>query len=434
MHCKGAERPGGTPDEASPGIPTAVPLAGDALLQRFAELDSFLCAHQQLWRPRPFVHLQLPWEAECQELSAWLRQRSLAEAEADHHHPERLHQAPEPFASLARHSARLSEVGPLSTSPASNRPARQHSGIPGRKLQQIDAFASALSFNGRTGHWLDWCAGKGHLGHWLSHGGAPLTCLERDPQLVLTGRALSSRLGRNAEHRQMDVMQDDPAFNLQPTHTPVALHACGDLHVRLLQQASAAGCRQLAVAPCCFNRIAAPHYQPLSSAGTASTLVLSRDDLALPLSETVTGGARVRRQRDQSMAWRLAFDLLQRQIRGTDDYLPTPSLPAAWLDKPFAGYCLDLGEMKGLSIDGRHDWAALEAAGWQRLAAVRNLELLRNLFRRPLEIWLALDKSLYLQEQGYRTRLGTFCQHHLTPRNLLIIAEQPPVDNSVENL
>ena len=116
---------------------------------------------------------------------------------------------------------------------------------------------------------------------------------------------------------------------LTAEHSPVALHACGDLHVRLLRLASAAGCAQLAVAPCCYNRIAAEHYQALSAPAQASTLQLSLDDLRLPLAETVTAGQRMRRQRDLSMARRLAFDLLQRQQRGVDDYLPTPSLPTS---------------------------------------------------------------------------------------------------------
>ena len=81
---------------------------------------------------------------------------------------------------------------------------------------------------------------------------------------------------------------------------------------------------------------------PLSEAGRATALQLSRDDLGLPLSETVTAGAREQRNRDQSMAWRLGFDLLQRRLRQQDDYLPTPSLPSAWLKKGFADYCRDL--------------------------------------------------------------------------------------------
>ena len=55
---------------------------------------------------------------------------------------------------------------------------------------------------------------------------------------------------------------------------------------------------------------------------------------------------------------------------------------------------------------------------------MRNLERLRNLFRRPLELWLVLDRALFLEEQGYSVRLGTFCDYPLTPRNLLLLAER----------
>ena len=125
------------------------------------------------------------------------------------------------------------------------------------------------------------------------------------------------------------------------------------------------------------------------------------------------------------MARRLAFDLLQRQLRGSDDYLPTPSLPPRWLDKSFADYCKDLAGLKNLPPPTEQDWDQLEQNGWLRLAQVRNLELLRNLFRRPLELWLLLDRALFLQEQGFRVRLGSFCSYQQSPRNLLLLAERP---------
>jgi len=398
-------------------------LQGPALLNRFQALDAFLLEHQGLWRPRPFQHLQLPWEARYPELAQWLRQRSLADAETAHNHPEQL-DAPAPFAQLAAQSRSLAELAEL---PANDLPAmraRLNVDVPGRKWQQIEAFAAHLQFDQAPAHWLDWCSGKGHLGRRLLQPGQCLTCLEYDPALVASGEQLSRHHGLAASHVQQDVLADTVAAQLAAGHSPVALHACGDLHVRLMQLASQAGCRQLAIAPCCYNRTSASQYQGLSTAGQASVLQLSLDDLGLPMSETVTAGARVRRQRDQSMAWRLGFDLLQRQLRGVDDYLPTPSLPSHWLDKPFTEYCRDLAALKKLPTIGVQDWPALEAAGWQRLAQVRNLELLRGLFRRPLELWLVLDRALFLQQQGYQVRLGTFCPAHLTPRNLLLLAQR----------
>lgn len=386
---------------------------------RFQALDAFLIEHQGLWRPRPFTQLQLPWETEHPELSQWLRRRSLADAEASHNHPHDL-PAPAPFPQLAAQALRLSAVDKLPAHSLDPARHRLNVDVPGRKWQQIEAFGAALTFAQTPAHWLDWCAGKGHLGRRLLQPGQRLTCLEYDPALIASGQALSDHHGLPAAHCLQDVMAD---VAIDPEHTPVALHACGDLHVRLLQLASAAGCKQLALAPCCYNRINAERYQALSGAGRASLLTLSIDDLGLPLSETVTAGNRVRQQRDTSMARRLGFDRLQRQLRGCDDYLPTPSLPASWLDKSFADYCRELANLKNLST-GEQDCPALETHGWQRLAEVRNLELVRGLFRRPLEMWLVLDRALFLSEKGYNVEVGTFCEPTLTPRNLMVLAQR----------
>ncbi|MFC6339199.1 methyltransferase [Pseudomonas sp. CCM 7891] len=397
-------------------------LAGEHLLARFQALDAFLTEHQGLWRPRPFTHLQLPWEAHHPDMAQWLRQRSLADAESSHNQPHAL-SAPAPFPQLAEQAVRLSAVDKLPTQPLHAARHRLNVDVPGRKWQQIEAFGSALQFTETPSHWLDWCSGKGHLGRRLLQPGQQLTCLEYDPALIASGQALSDHHRLTVTHRQQNVMAADAALQLSRDHSPVALHACGDLHVRLMQLASAAGCKQLAVAPCCYNRINTDHYQTLSAAAGASALCLSVEDLGLPLSETVTAGTRVRHQRDTSMARRLGFDLLQRQLRGRDEYLPTPSLPNRWLGQPFADYCQELAALKGLS-PGEQDWQALETQGWKRLAEVRNLELLRGLFRRPLEMWLVLDRALFLAEKGYKVQLGSFCETQLTPRNLMVLAER----------
>ena len=400
-------------------------LSGNALAERFQALDAFLGQHQDIWRPRPFTLLELPWETRHPILANWLRARSLEQAETQHNHPEQLTEAPPPYPELAAQARQLISLGQFPSHSLGDTPHSLFVDVPGRKRQQIEAFASCLPFRSQPTHWLDWCSGKGHLGRLLAWPAQQLTCLESDPALVASGAQLSQRLHLQATHRQQDVLANDSAAALHSDHTPVALHACGDLHVRLLQLASAAGCPRLAVAPCCYNRISTAYYQPLSRPAQQSALQLSLDDLRLPLSETVTASSRTRRQRDQSMAWRLAFDLLQRELRNSTEYLPTPSLPADWLHKPFADYCRDLAALKQLPPPPPRNWSALEQKGWQRLAVVRNLELPRALFRRPLELWLLLDRALYLQEQGYQVQLGLFCASQLTPRNLLLLAERP---------
>ncbi|MFS0825519.1 methyltransferase [Pseudomonas phoenicis] len=398
-------------------------LQGPQLLTRFQALDRFLVRHQSLWRPRPFHHLQLPWEADHPELADYLRHCTLTQAEAAEADPN-ASQPPTPFPQWANEAHELSQTSDLPDIGLPPAIPRLDVNVPGRKWQQIEAFGRRLDYRTTPTHWIDWCAGKGHLGRRLLQPGQRLTCLEYDPALVEAGHALSHHHQLPAKHRHQDVMAPDCAAQLPDQASVVALHACGDLHIRLLHLANERGCPQIAIAPCCYNRIAGQRYQPISAPAQASPLTLSLDDLALPLSEAVTASARVRRQRDASMSRRLAFDLLQRTQRGVDEYLPTPSLPVEWLHKPFADYCQDLAALKGVALTGRIDWSTLEANGWQRLAQVRNLERVRNLFRRPLELWLVLDRALFLEQNHYRVRVGNFCEYGLTPRNLMVIAER----------
>lgn len=403
-------------------------LSGDALRERFLALDAFLLAQQSIWREKPFVQQQLNWEASYPKLASWLRVRSLADAEACHGEPGSI-LAPYPFTDWAQQAEQLCQIGSFSYAALHQRPLRMQSGIAERKWLQIEAFASAVhsgveqSFTD-TKQWLDWCAGKGHLGRYLAWPDASLQCLEFNPELVNSGHAISQKYLSHAQHILCDVMSSASAAALQNSDTVVALHACGDLHTHLVRQAGGQQTAAVALAPCCYNRTQAELYQPLSTAGQASALQLDREDLGLPLTATVTASARERRLRDQSMAWRLAFDMLQRELRGVHEYLPTPSLSATWFNKSFAQWCVDLAELKDLPAVPEQNWAELEAVGWQRLAQVRNLELVRGLFRRPLELWLVLDQALFLQEQGFNVELGEFCLPELTPRNLLLLARR----------
>lgn len=388
-------------------------------LAHFRALDSFLITHQALWRPRPFMALQLPWERDYPEVSQWLRARTLNQVDDPLNED-----APAPLLSWQQQAQALCRLPELTTQPLSKVSSRLSQGVPGRKWEQIEAFAQHLVFDQQPTHWLDWCSGKGHLGRYLAQQGQALTCLEYDPALVNAGKVLSQRHAPQAQHHVQDVMAPDAIRHLTAHTTPVALHACGDLHVRLLRQVQQASCLQLAMAPCCYNRISTDHYQPLSVAANNSALQLSRDDLSLPLSETVTAGLREQRLRDQSMAWRLAFDLLQRDIRKSNEYWPTPSLSSTWLKQPFAEYIEHLAQYKELSLPSNLNYPAWEQRGWLRLNHVRQLETVRHLFRRPLELWLLLDRVLYLCEAGYQVQLGEFCPHELTPRNLLIVAQK----------
>jgi len=314
---------------------------------------------------------------------------------------------------------------------------------------------------------LEWCAGKGHLGRLLSSvQGREVKSLEWQAKLCAQGeqQALHWRLPQRFVCA--DAFAAESAEQLLAGEQVVALHACGDLHTDLMQRWSKAlettpesmlansEPSRLTLSPCCYHLIRAEQYQPMSAAGQASALRLSRADLQLPLQQSVTAGAHVRRRGEQETLWRLAFDELQRDLRGVDEYLPLPNLKKSLLNGGFAAFARWAFETKampelaarceaevhGFKVEEQNtqstDSERLKAKhfnaehyltrGAERLQHTRRMELVTHAFRRPLEVWLALDRALFLSERGARVSLSTFCEAALTPRNILLHAQHSP--------
>src|SRR5690606_21168097 len=176
--------------------------------------------------------------------------------------------------------------------------------------------------------------------------------------LVASGNALSAKTGAPVRVHQVDVLTPDAAAHLRADRDVLALHACGELHVQLLKLcAGDHPVRHLALAPCCYHLNPHAIYQPLSQAARAVDLPLSKLDLHTAVQESVTSPERVQKQRRRLQAWRLGFDLLQREVRGMDDYLPTPSQPLAVLALGFRGYCERMAALKRIDLPGPIDYA-----------------------------------------------------------------------------
>lgn len=323
--------------------------------------------------------------------------------------------------------------------------------IKGRKWQQITAFVQHLpQLNLPV---LEWCAGKGHLGRLIAKArGADVVSLEWQAPLCEAGQAFANKwqlsqtficadaFAIGAEHAVTNtpITTSTTTVEAQAEHTSnanpltaqqqaVALHACGDLHVRLLTLAAEAGTQALAISPCCYHLIQASHYQPLSILAQQSSLKLSRHDLQLPLQQSVIANPKQQALRHQEIAWRLGFDALQRECRQIDEYLPLPSLKQSQLSGSFTDFCLWAAETKAVNLAKNRDFEAWLDVGRQRQQFTRRIDLVAHLFRSALEQWLILDRACFLQEQGYGVCVGEFCANSVTPRNTLILAQKMAV-------
>lgn len=386
--------------------------------QRFLDLQGTLQAHAGLWRPSPF-HVDRPeWCREYSRLADEVLALDESTVEAF---------TADADAASAWVAARLPVVAALGRLcdlprlPQRGLPERgPHADryIPGRKLDQIDAFA-AHGPRIETPI-IEWCAGKGHLGRRLA------LIDRRSVELVEINRTLcdeAERLAAPLEIEQTVVCGDALSPGTRAGirgRVVVALHACGELHRTLVRNASGDGAHSYRIAPCCYHLGADNRYRAVSQ---DASLALDDRTLRLAVTETVTAPRHVRARLEQDQVRKLGFIALRRELTGETARSFRP-IPAAWRTLDFAGYCRALATREGLALPAGVDWDHWEHVGARRRGEVRRLEIVRHAFRRALEVWLVLDLVRGFEEAGFVARLGTFCERRLTPRNLLILAER----------
>jgi hypothetical protein len=382
-----------------------------------------LLEHQFYWRSEPFHQCQTqqqPWVDVNRPLVDWLDNLSIDNIQILKEQPQVL------LGELTRFIPKLEKanlniqfnhIGFVGL----DLPRGTEDGIPGRKLQQIVAMGEASLTHHHGQEWLEWCSGKGFLGRILSQQSKQkVTSFEWQQSLCNSGQKIA-----DTQHLEMTFVQGD-AFSesadkvFNSNQHAVALHACGDLHVELLKKSVLNGLPAVTISPCCYHLIRDQNYQPMSSVAKSSALTLSKSDLRIPLQETVTAGQRVKRHRQLEMSYRLGFSRLLKNELNIEEYIPVPSIKKSKLSEGFRAFCLWASEVKHIPLGSDIDFESYFAQGEALFWVMEKLSLVQQVFRRPLEIWLALDRAIYLQEQGYEVSIEEFCDRSVTPRNLLI--------------
>ena len=388
------------------------------LAQQFAALDTLLFSTRQYWQCTAFDYDAIPWP-ELSSLLWALDDQQVSELDSDQNAL---------YAYFAKAIKGLDELQSLCELPTTQQtrdefPFWISNGIKGRKFEQLQDFVAAISLQKSQYPVLEWCAGKGHLGRMLAFNGAPsIHSIELQAHLCEQGQHSANQQQLPMQFSQANVLTDDVTEYFKEQQHAVALHACGRLHQTFLQQASDAKTQQISFSPCCYHLFTDNDYQAMSEPAKQSQLALTHRDLKLALQETVTAPSRVDKVRKTEVEWRLGFDALRKSITAEQHYVSVPSVNKAIFSDSFKSFCLWAAEKKSLSLPEDIDYHEFLAIGKQRKRVTERVELVRHVFRRAIEVWLVLDRALYLQQQGYQVTVSTFCEKQLTPRNILIQA------------
>lgn len=393
--------------------------------QQFLDIDRLLTQTVFFWQFSAFHCSDYPWRSTHNELSQWLDTLSPCEVLRLKSEPEELAQILSAFIPELQtlyERGQLPEFHP----PIKPAPKGLDNGINGRKWQQITKLSAlGADYYQPENEWLEWCGGKGYLGRVLSAITAkPVTTLEWQQTLCDSGQIYADAHQLAMTFVQGDALSAHSGELIKEKQHAVALHACGDLHINLLREGISNHIDAVTISPCCFHLTKDERYVSLSALAGQSTLVLSKEDLRLPLQETVVAGQRTQQHREQEMSYRLGFNALQQYINNSNHYLPIPSIKKSLLSDGFDHFCSWAAVQKNLILPDNIDYEFWLEKGKSAFVVMEKCDLIQHLFKRPLEVWLCLDRALLMEESGYEVRIGQFCLKEETPRNIVIQARR----------
>jgi hypothetical protein len=334
--------------------------------------------------------------------------------------------APASLAAMVEEVRAVCAMPSLSTEPAS-RPARRLE-TP-RKRAQIDAFAEVvMPLAGRAIRVVDVGSGHGHLTREIADRIAlPVVGLERDVDLARRARALPSPGA--PEFAVRDVLRD--GLPLRPGDCAIGLHACGELGDAMVESLGAVGGHaSVALVGCCLQKRRAASRRPLVLAlgsqewGSALDLprpllglsnLTARDDGVEATREENVAGRERRLALHRLLSVRLGALRFGAEIDGLNRRAAQGEL-SSLVARAFEHR--GLGVPSAAEIDGAATWARAEHA------RARRLSLPRSMLARALEVFVLLDRAVYLEERGFAVSVGTVFASRFSARNLGLVGSR----------
>lgn len=294
-----------------------------------------------------------------------------------------------------------------------------------RKRAQIEAFVDVVaSISTEAARVLDVGAGHGHLTRALAERLPPATPgravigLERDPKLASRARSLSN--GSATSFEVTDVIEDGLAA--RSDDCIVGLHACGELGDAMVSAAAQTGA-SLALVGCCPQKRSTPARRALvrerGDALDLGTRVLglanlTARDQGVEASRRENLAARERRialhrlLEDEVGPLRFGAEMDGLNRRATHEALPT------LVQRAFARR--GRSAPTAAAIDRAAAWSATQHA------LVRRLSLPRSMLARVIEVFVLVDRAVYLERHGKAVTTGALFPTSVSARNLALLA------------
>lgn len=345
------------------------------------------------------------------------------------------------FAQFMTDLQKLSELPEIDTLPEIPLEDWAFNGVKKKKKHEIQKIVPVLKKLKDTIHYetvIDIGGGVGHLGRVLSHYHAiHSVSLDRDLEFQKIGRERLKKYRRIDGAGEVSFVhmnfgepskESDELLKavFKPTAFTLGLHTCGNLANAVLFNSIKFKTRGLLSFGCCYHRLHPQNDYPLSQFyKTNSSLLLNPFSLCLATRSHVAMTKEFYQTKEQVKKYRYALHLFLMKKFDLDSFIEVGEchIKTYWL--PFSHYIrqkLDELKLPHSYTDQDFDQFYNSEELQQELKLMFLCNIIRWQLGRALEVYLLLDRCLFLEEHGYIVEIAQYFKEALSPRNIGILA------------
>jgi hypothetical protein len=330
---------------------------------------------------------------------------------------------PPSLRALAERTLAVTTGLPKPTTPAAELPTELPFTNTRKRVQVATIVALLRSEFPQLSEIVDVGAGRGQLTtQAASRLAVPALGLERDPERVAVARALAGTVP--VRFVTADVLSSEQpllALPALPHRVLMALHGCGQLGDALVTAAVATGASVLLLG-CCPQKIRGTQRDALVPGGPAFPREVLGLANVLARTQGVEGDLRdalamkeARLALRELLAARGIVVAAGEEMRGVNRRKPNAGLAVL-----AAAAC----RARALSPPTPDEIVSASQRAHAHYLVQRRLMLPRSMLGRALEIFIALDRALYLQQHGYRVHVLELFPTNVSPRNLAVLGRK----------
>jgi hypothetical protein len=230
------------------------------------------------------------------------------------------------------------------------------------------------------------------------------------------------------QYKNIKVEAQGPFTELLESNVmPIGLHTCGKLALDIIQVSADKKVPAIVNFGCCYHTLTlSPALQNISE------FAKNNDPLWMNLFG-LTLSCRAHRKMDDKdyefklkvKHYRYAIHILLYDHYDIKEQVTLGNSSRKLYDESFGSYVLE--QLKRINLTPKHTFEELNAyfADSKLQVLIEQMlaaGLIRNAMGRALEIYLLLDRAIYLEEKGYQVLVEEFFDEELSPRNIGITA------------